>query len=55
MKNEINISKRKKEIAEEVIKDFQKRAQERKSFDTIWQININFLMGNQFCDVGYGG
>ena len=44
-----------KKIAQEVIKDFQRRADERKSFETLWRLNINFLMGNQYCDVGYGG
>lgn len=42
-------------IVKDVINDFKKRAEERKSFDLIWQINMNFLMGNQFCNVGYGG
>lgn len=44
-----------KEIVEEVMKDFHARAQARKSFDTIWQLNMNYLIGNQYCDVGYGG
>ncbi len=48
-------SKENKKIVEEVIKDFQARAQARRSFDTIWQLNMNYLMGNQYCDVGYGG
>lgn len=39
----------------EVVDDFKKRAEERKSFDLIWQINANFLIGNQYCNVGYGG
>lgn len=42
-------------IVKEVIDDFKARAEMRKSFDTIWQINMNFLMGNQYCNVGYGG
>ena len=42
-------------IVKEVIDDFKKRAEARKSFDLIWQINMNFLMGNQYCNVGYGG
>ncbi len=42
-------------IVKEVLDDFKKRAEERKSFDLIWQINSNFLMGNQYCNVGYGG
>ncbi len=44
-----------KKLVKEVLDDFNNRAELRKSFDTIWQINMNFLMGNQFCNVGYGG
>lgn len=42
-------------IVKEVLDDFKQRAEKRKSFDLIWQINMNFLMGNQFCNIGYGG
>ena len=42
-------------VVKEVIDDFKNRANMRKNFDLIWQINMNFLMGNQFCNVGYGG
>lgn len=42
-------------IVKEIIDDFKHRAEMRKSFDLIWQINMNFLMGNQYCNVGYGG
>ena len=42
-------------IVKEVIDDFKRRAEERKIFDLIWQINMNFLMGNQYCNIGYGG
>ena len=45
----------KEKIAKEVIDDFKNRAEARKSFDNIWQINMNFLMGNQYCNIGYGG
>lgn len=42
-------------IVKEVMDDFNRRAESRKTFDTIWQINMNFLMGNQYCNVGYNG
>ncbi|MBO5021960.1 MAG: hypothetical protein J6C53_00565 [Clostridia bacterium] len=42
-------------IVEEVMADFKNRAQARKAYDLIWQVNMNFLMGNQYCSVGYGG
>ena len=44
-----------REVVRDVIEDFKKRAEARKSFDTIWKINMNFLMGNQYCNIGYGG
>ena len=43
------------ETAKEVLKDFQNRMEERKSFDLKWQLNMNFYMGNQFCTTGFGG
>lgn len=49
MKNKVE------DIVKEVIDDFHKRQMERKSFDTVWQMNINFLLGNQYCGIGYGG
>lgn len=36
-------------LVAEVIDDFNNRAMERKSFETSWQMNINFFLGNQFC------
>ena len=47
--------KNEEKIVKEVIDDFKNRAEMRRSFDTIWQINMNFLMGNQYCNVGYNG
>ena len=44
-----------KEIVESVLADFKNRQAMRKSFETNWQININFLFGNQYCNIGYGG
>lgn len=42
-------------IVESVLEDFKKRQEERKHFEVVWQMNLNFLMGNQYCSVGYGG
>lgn len=42
-------------IVKEVLDDFQARAEKRKSFDMIWKLNTNFLMGNQYCNIGFGG
>ena len=49
------MSKIEDKIVKAVQEDFRARAQERRPFDTIWQINMNFLMGNQYCNVGFGG
>lgn len=46
---------REEKLVKETIDDFHARAEKRKSFDIIWQLNMNFLMGNQYCNVGYGG
>ena len=42
-------------LVKETLEDFENRVRERKSFDSQWQLNMNFYIGNQFCDVGYGG
>ena len=47
--------KENEKLVKEIIDDFKQRAESRRSFDLIWKINMNFLMGNQFCNVGYGG
>lgn len=49
------MKKIKNEIVKEVLDDFNRRANERKSFDLKWRLNMNFYMGNQFCTVGFGG
>lgn len=38
-----------KHIVDSVLEDFKNRQAERKKFETIWQLNINFLVGNQYC------
>lgn len=42
-------------LVNEVTEDFKKRQQERRPFESQWELNMNFLMGNQYCGVGYGG
>jgi len=41
------------QLINDVQQDFKKRSEERKPFDALWQLNMNFLMGNQYCSVGY--
>ncbi len=38
-------------VAAEVTADFEKRREERRSIESGWVLNINFLSGNQYCDV----
>ncbi len=43
------------DIVMEVKKDFEQRALERRSFEAQWQLNANFVMGNQYCRIGAKG
>ncbi|MDE6667499.1 MAG: hypothetical protein K2K38_04020 [Clostridia bacterium] len=42
-------------LAGEVENDFLRRQQERKSLERSWQLNMNFVSGNQFCDFNAKG
>lgn len=42
-------------LAEEVEKDFLRRQQERKPLERSWQLNMNFVCGNQYCDIDASG
>ena len=60
MKKNVKKIKDEQEIAEkllieEVLKDFSQRQNERKTFEAQWQLNMNFLMGNQYCDIKKNG
>lgn len=39
------------ELAKEVEEDFSRRREERKSLERQWQLNMNYLMGNQYAQV----
>ncbi|MDD4110900.1 MAG: hypothetical protein PHS54_05075, partial [Clostridia bacterium] len=43
------------DIVQEIIEDFKKRQEERRNFEAQWELNMNFLMGNQYCDIGLTG
>lgn len=43
------------QLVSEVISDFKNRQTERKNFELQWQLNMNFLMGNQYCSIGPAG
>ena len=51
----INDGEFEKQIVNEVLTDFKRRQEERRSFEAQWQLNMNFLMGNQYCSIGYNG
>ena len=39
------------ELVNSVIEDFKERQQKRKSFETSWKLNLNFVVGNQYCGI----
>ncbi len=46
---------RRKALAEEVTQDFLRRQRERKSYETCWKLNMNFLNGRQYCGINAAG
>ena len=42
-------------LAEEVTNDFLTRQQERRLLERGWQLNLNFVNGNQYCDINSKG
>lgn len=42
-------------LAEEVLNDFLHRQEERRTIERGWQLNMNFLCGNQYCDINRSG
>ena len=43
-------------LAAEITADFERRREERRSVENGWVLNMNFLSGNQYCDVSpFGG
>lgn len=63
MKTEINLSateserakEREHELAEEVTQDFYRRQRERKKYETVWKLNMNFVQGRQYCGINAAG
>lgn len=39
------------EIVSNVLEDFKRRQNERKPYEAAWQLSMNFLMGNQYCQI----
>ncbi len=40
-----------KKLAQEVTEDFYRRREERRTIEGGWLLNMNFMSGNQYCDV----
>jgi len=38
-------------LVEDILQDFERRRQERKPWELTWQLNMNFVAGNQYCRI----
>ena len=54
MENKTNMTAEEK-LAQEVTQDFLRRQEERKIIERGWQLNMNFVNGNQYCDINSRG
>jgi len=43
------------DMVSEVRSDYETRAAERRQFESQWQLNANFVIGNQYCRIGVRG
>lgn len=43
------------QIVNEVLKDFSLRQQERKPYELTWELNMNFMLGNQYSSINLSG
>lgn len=44
-----------KELAREVTEDYERRREERRTLEQQWQLNLNYLMGNQYAEIAPSG
>lgn len=49
------MNKQNQKIVEEVMQDYYKRREARRSLESQWQLNINFVMGNQYSFINSKG
>lgn len=54
-KNKLLKQKADEELIDFIQKEFKRRQNERKSFESQWLLNSNFLIGNQYCGVDHSG
>ncbi len=40
------------ELAADVVADYERRRTARRRFEAQWRLNMNFVLGNQFCSIG---
>ena len=45
----------KKQLIEQIEKDFEERKKERLPLERQWELNLNFLLGNQHCAITQRG
>lgn len=43
------------DVIADVTEDFEKRRKARLFLERQWELNVNFLLGNQYCELGYNG
>ena len=43
------------DVVREIKQDFAARQKMRRPYELSWQLNMNFVMGNQYCQVGPRG
>ncbi|MGN0789367.1 MAG: hypothetical protein ACI4MY_05460, partial [Christensenellales bacterium] len=41
----------KEKIVNEVRADWERRRQQRKPLELQWRLNMNFMVGNQYCEI----
>ena len=49
------MSKTENKIVQEVVADYLRRREERRSLEAQWQLNLNFIMGNQYSYIASNG
>ncbi len=54
-KSDFNKEIEDQKLVESIKKEFLTRQEERRPFDSQWQLNMNFVMGNQYCGITEGG
>ena len=55
MKKDKRDSQAEKALTSEIRSDFEKRREERKSLELQWRLNLNYYLGNQYCEIGHNG